>query len=371
MRLSAAKMPKATRFVCSQCGNSFVLELFLQQDSQLCCLLCNSQAAALTEISELKAEVARLKDELQEVRKLVQDDKAVKVTSTSKDEDENRTAVTDSDDGFQVVKNGVKVNANRKTSATIALQNRFAALQETESQQDVVLVGDSLVRGQGFEFCREKPSRKLRCYPGKKIEDIYERVDHLVENSKEDTLFVSVVGTNNLRHDNATDIIEKYRGLMKEFTDRKRKIAVCSILPRYDVGTDTFRKMSVVNRQVQALCRQENMLFFDLWHHFSQDRTLYARDGIHLNCVGKARLGRVIGECIANIPPPPRNTGNGSSENDEVTDSVASVAVAVDVIDNNTAPDSEDIDRQGEAGPSSSSSVPVTNGEETQGENFH
>lgn len=368
-------MPKATRFECSQCGNSFVLELFLQQNTQLCCLLCNSQSQALTMIQELKNEVARLKDELQEVRKIVQEDKAVKVTSVS--QDKNRIDdVTDTDDGFQVVKNGVKVNATRTDSATVSLQNRFAALQETEPEQDVLLVGDSLVRGQSDEFCRGKPRRKLRCYPGRKIQDITERVDHLVENSTEDTLFVSVAGTNNLHTDSSTDILDKYRELMKEFADRRRRIAVCSILPRYDVGTDTFRKMSVVNRQLQALCRQEGMYFFDLWHHFCSDRTLYARDGIHLNCVGKARLGRVIGECIADIPRPPES-GNGSTDGDEDTDSVASEVVDVDVIDNNTAPEPEDVadaniadaDRQGEIG--ETSSVPVTNTEATQDEDFH
>ena len=67
------------------------------------------------------------------------------------------------------------------------------------------------------------------------------------------------------------------------------------------------------------------MHYFDLWHHFCLDRTLYAVDGLHLNGVGKARLGRVIGECLAEIPRPPK-TGSGSIDVEDIedTDSVAS-----------------------------------------------
>ena len=192
-----------------------------------------------------------------------------------------------------------------------------------------------------------------------------------MENSTEDTLFVTVIGTNNLRRDNTTDIIGKYRDMMKEFAERRRKVAVCGIIPRYDVGPAVFRKMSVVNRQVSALCRQEGMLYFDLWHHFCSDRTLYARDGLHLNCVGKARLGRVLGECVADIPRPPK-IGNGSTD-DEETDSAASEVVA-NVTDNNTAPVPDDahiaiiVDRQDE--PGTSSQVPVMNMQERLDESF-
>ena len=364
-------MPKATRYTCSGCGNAFVLELFLQQDSQLCCLFCNSQASALAEVRELKAEVARLKDELQEVRRLVQVDEAVTADRGNQEDDSQNVA--SSDDGFQVVRNGRKANVHSLDSATLALSNRFAALQEDKPEQDVILVGDSLVRGQGYEFCRNKANRKHRCYPGRKIEDITERVDYLVENSKEETLFVTLVGTNNLHRESATDIVAKYRDMMKEFVQRRRRIAVCGIIPRYDVGPAIFRKMSVVNRQLEALCRQEGTYFFDLWHHFCSDRTLYARDGIHLNCVGKARLGRVIGECVADIPRPPQ-TGNGSNDKNEDTDSAASEVVVANVIDNNAAPDSDEaheavsVVRQDEAG---TSSVPETNEQETQGADFH
>ena len=344
---SVVIMPFAKRFPCSGCGYSYVKGFFLRENIELCCLICVSQAPALARIKELENEVAQLKDELRVVRRQAQDGEAVADTGLRKDISEDNVQAI-SDDGFTMVRNGIKPNATSVVSATVPLENRFAALQnEAEPEPDVMLVGDSLVRGQDNEFCRKRPRRKHRCYPGQKIEDITERVDYIVENSTENTLFVTVVGTNNLRSENATDIVDKYRAMIKEFADRRRKVAVCGIIPRYDVGPVTFRKMSVVNRQVEALCRQESMHYFDLWHHFSSDRTLYARDGIHLNCVGKARLGRVIGECVAAIPRPPEiETGSPA---DEDTVSVASEVTVVSVAGNSlTAPEAQDLDRQDE-----------------------
>ena len=179
---------------------------------------------------------------------------------------------------------------------------------------------------------------------------------------------LTVVGTNNLRCDTTTDIVAKYRAMIREFASRRRKAAVCSIIPRYDVDRAIFRKMSVVNRQVEALCRQEGMYFFDLWHHFCSDKTLYARDGIHLNCVGKARLGRVIGECLADIPRPP-DEGNGSTA-EEDTASVASEVTVVSEADNShTAPDTEDVERQEEEG--TGAEVPLPPAGSSEEEDFH
>ena len=345
-------MPKASRYLCKVCESSFVLEFFLEQNKELCCLICNAQCKALAEIKELRAEIALLKDELSDFRKVVEVDKAI--NEKNKEEDEVRPDYVD--DGFRFVKKGRKAKASQQSteSATISLKNRFSVLEnETDPEPAVVLIGDSLVRNQDREFCRgRKDRRKHRCLPGRKIEDVTERVPFLVENSKEDTVFVTLVGTNNLQSDTATDIVEKYRAMIREFASRRRKVAVCSIIPRYDVGPDEFRKMSVVNRQVEALCRQEDMHFFNLWHHFCSDRTLYAPDRLHLNGVGRARLGRVLGECLADIPRP-LVAGNGSPSIEEV-DSVATEVDDANVAGtSHTAPESdvqeaENVDRQEE-----------------------
>ena len=316
----------------------------MQHNSELCCLFCDCKSAVEAENKELRQELALVKDELRKLKQVVE------ASEGTEERQENASTVENNPDdgGFTVVKNGRKASAHSSESAAVPLQNRFAPLQEeAEPEPDVVLVGDSLVRNQGDEFCREKRRRKFRCYPGQKIEDITERVDFLVENSTEDSMFVTLVGTNNLPSDTATDIVDKYRAMIREFATRRRKVAVCGIIPRYDVGPAMFRKMSIVNRKVEALCRQESMHFFDLWHHFCLDETLYARDGIHLSCVGKARLGRVIGECLADITRPPV-AENGSTTDDDTASVVNEMTVDSVAGNNHTAPDTESETRQEE-----------------------
>lgn len=55
-------------------------------------------------------------------------------------------------------------------------------------------MGDSLVENQDEEFCSKGRRRKHFCYPGRNIGDITEKLDNLVVNSSEETLFVHLVG---------------------------------------------------------------------------------------------------------------------------------------------------------------------------------
>ncbi len=338
-------MPKATRYPCCNCGNSFVLEFFLQQNRQLCCLFCNTQSKTLAKVDKLEKEIVSLKKKLLELEERQQGQVSEAVIRTGEN---NISSIENStENGFTVVRGSRKASVPKIDSATVPLENRFAVLQEeAEPELDVVLVGDSLVRDQGRHFCHKKPRRKVRSYRGKKIEYITERVDYLVENSTEDSMFVTVIGTNNLRCDTAADIVAKYRDMIRKFASKRRKVAVCGIIPRYDVGPETFRKMSVVNREVRALCRQEGQYFFDLWHHFCQDKTLYARDSIHLSEMGKMRLGRAIGECLAEIPHPPvAENGSTAEEEASIANEVTANSVAGSSL---TAPENESIERQEE-----------------------
>ena len=63
----------------------------------------------MAEIKELKTEVARVKDKLQEVRKLVQAGKAI--ATNGKPEESRTDDTTLADDGFQAFKNGKTANA--------------------------------------------------------------------------------------------------------------------------------------------------------------------------------------------------------------------------------------------------------------------
>lgn len=43
------------------------------------------------------------------------------------------------------------------------------------------------------------------------------------------------------------------------------------------------------------------MKFVDVQDHFNSDRSLYGKDNLYLNRVGKARLGRVLDEGVRKV----------------------------------------------------------------------
>ena len=126
-----------------------------------------------------------------------------------------------------------------------------------------------------------------------------------------------------------------------------------------------FNARSLLSKfdELQAIIYEEN---YDIIGITEMDYTL-----LHLNCVGKARLGRVLGEAIADIPRPPK-IGQGSIVEDDIN-SVARAEEAASVTDNDhTAPEENEVpevDREDETG--EPSAVPVMDAQTTQEEDFH
>ena len=132
----------------------------------------------------------------------------------------------------------------------------------------------------------------------KKIEDLTERVDDLVANSSEKTVFAYFVGTNNIKTGRSEDVVKKYKALITKLQECRRQSVICGLIPRYDVDSLTLSRMMGINTRVHDMCRKEGVMFVDVWDHFNRDRSLYGRDGLHLSSVGKARLGRVLDDSI-------------------------------------------------------------------------
>ena len=213
---------------------------------------------------------------------------------------------------FKVVRKGAKAMAC-VTDSGVVTRNTFQVLEdEVSDEPSLILVGDSLIRHQDDEFCKKGPRRKHLCYPGKKIEDITERVDDLVANSSERTVFAYFVGTNNVKAGRSEDTVRKYKALIKKLQESRRQSVICGLIPRYDVDSLTLSRMIGINTRVQDLCKKEGVMYIDVWDHFNRDRSLYGKDGLHLSSVGKARLGRVLDEGIRNEIQRNKTTVQGS-----------------------------------------------------------
>ena len=64
----------------------------------------------------------------------------------------------------------------------------------------------------------------------------------------------------------------------------------------YDVGPLILNRLLGINTRVEKLYRREDVMYVDVWDNFNKDRSLFIGDSLHLNRVGKARLGRVLDE---------------------------------------------------------------------------
>ena len=312
-----SKMPLATRYPCSQCRREFVKEFLIKENGEYTiCLFCEVYGKS-SELIEKKLEekysgvLERLQRKVLELETRVsQNNVSSRGVAVEKDVEESSKVGRLEDrigrienrlqgmNSFQPVRRGARSQAAPSYSSVV-MRNRFQVLEdEVRDDPSIILVGDSLVRHQDKEFCRRGARRKNMCYPGGRIQDITEKIDDLVVNSSEETVFVHLVGTNNVVSGRSEETFRRYRNLVEKLRDSRRRSVVCGLLPRYDVGSLILSRMLGLNTRVQDLCRKEGVMFVDLWDDFCTDRNFYGKDGLHLNRIGKARLGRALDEGV-------------------------------------------------------------------------
>ena len=300
-------MAPAPRYPCQCCCRSFSKDFLTgEHDAHTLCLFCEVLQKVDSKTEEIKGVLESVKREIREIKGSKERDineacapeleKTSDVLSRVKELEEKIAGVEnkmDESNCFKIVKKGGKIKPCAKDS-NIVTSNAFQVLEdEVRDEPSLVLVGDSLIRHQDEEFCKQGPRRKIFCYPGKKIEDISEKVDNLVADSSERTVFAYFVGTNNVKTGRSEDIVKKYKALISKLQESRRRSVICGMIPRYDVDSLTLSRMIGLNTRVEDLCKKNGVMFVDVWDHFNRDRSLYGKDELHLNSVGKARLGWV------------------------------------------------------------------------------
>ena len=165
----------------------------------------------------------------------------------------------------------------------------------------------SMIRHQLEEFCGRAPKRRKRyCYPGAKIDDITKALEDITAKEKHDSLYIVHVGTNDVKNTNSEELLEKYKRLIGTLKEKRSKFIVSGILPRIGAENQFYNKAFSTNDRLKSLCSKENVEFLNLWNHFYDQRILFNHDGLHLNPVGSARLGRLLSDAVE-----ARRTKNG------------------------------------------------------------
>ena len=170
--------------------------------------------------------------------------------------------------------------------------------------EETRLVGDSIVRGQLEEFCGRVPSRRRRyCFPGASLKDITASIDDVTKDASTNTLYVIHAGTNDVQHTRSEELMEKYREMIQKYKTKSKNIIISGILPRINADTRFYNIAFSTNNRLKTLCQQENVEFIDMWNDFYNQHRLFQKDGLHLNSVGSARMGRLLNNKVCLLRP--------------------------------------------------------------------
>ena len=135
-------------------------------------------------------------------------------------------------------------------------------------------------------------------HPLPRIDDLLDALEDITAKEKHDSLYIVHVGTNDVKNTNSEELLEKYKRLIGTLKEKRSKFIVSGILPRIGAENQFYNKAFSTNDRLKSLCSKENVEFLNLWNHFCDQRILFNHDGLHLNPVGSARLGRLLSDAV-------------------------------------------------------------------------
>ena len=170
----------------------------------------------------------------------------------------------------------------------------------SEDEFESRIIGDSIVRGMLSEFCARCPGKRKRfCIPGARLNDITAARDDVTQDGDRNTLYIIHAGTNDIQYSNPDELLAKYKLMIQRFKMKTDRLVISGILPRIHANRAFYGKAYSINNQLKSLCSRENVGFVNMWDNFYNESSLFQDDGLHLNSVGSARLGRLFSDQVA------------------------------------------------------------------------
>src|SRR6266496_4581900 len=138
---------------------------------------------------------------------------------------------------------------------TQAVNISFEQLCKDKKERTVLLIGDSLARGVGCHLKSQHGMFESRAFGGARIEHITKKVEEM--KGLEESHIVVLVGTNNLKSDGTTMIMNKYKDLVNQLKAKRfRKVSILGILARNDLSNYNNSKRIAMNIQLKELCKK-------------------------------------------------------------------------------------------------------------------
>ncbi|XP_050804876.1 uncharacterized protein LOC127048856 [Gopherus flavomarginatus] len=165
-------------------------------------------------------------------------------------------------------------------------------------KRQVLVMGDSIIRNIDSWVCDDQENRMVTCLPGAKIADLSRHLDRLMCSAGEEPVVVVHVGTNDIGKGRKDVLEAKFKLLGKRLKSRTSMVAFSEMLPVPRSGPGRQAELQRLNEWMRRRCREEGSMFIRNWGHFWDGKSLYRRDGLHLNQSGTRLLALNIKKVV-------------------------------------------------------------------------
>jgi hypothetical protein len=153
-------------------------------------------------------------------------------------------------------------NRKNQTHAQQKEKKNHVHAKKTESEKrkeikKVLVIGDSMVKhiNRAKIECAAGSQSVVHSYSGARVEQISSKIkEYWSEGEQYDTVLLHV-GTNNLASDEPEEVASKMDGLIKDLKDHAKKIAISSVIKRYDnrVPASKITRFNIFVKNLQCM----------------------------------------------------------------------------------------------------------------------
>lgn len=178
------------------------------------------------------------------------------------------------------------MEAKAKTNWTVFSWNN--TMEKLDYQADIVVFGDSLIRGSDFRsFFKDKRIVNLGC-SGDTLAGMIERVSMVKAMAPRKVFFLG--GINGLTNKNVNACVSTYARLLDKLQNElpESEIYVHSLLPlsrKKEREICRNKTIEDLNKRIEALSKKKGMTYIDLYSLYLLDgemNPILTKDGIHL-----------------------------------------------------------------------------------------
>ena len=284
-------------------------------------VLIESNKIIAAEIESLKATVAKLREENDTIRNLLDvkqsewieteskkktsKPKAAATPTTSCVNRFDTLAIEDSgDEEIQVSQTNEAANIGKQIESYRAKQKRdFQKLKKTrenhknrqnypkEPEKKTLVIVDSMIKHIEATKVQRAARSKTVChsYSGATVGQLQQKFEENCQNDEYKTIIIHL-GTNDLVYEDENHVAKKMESLIEKVRPRAERVAVSSVIQRYDSKVPES-KIASYNNLINSLCLKHNIYYIN---NDNIDKPLLYRSNLHLNKVGDKALGSVF-----------------------------------------------------------------------------